>query len=218
MSLQNRVTPFGEIVATPACGLMMGNRGGRLHTKPRVLGRARWRSRQWICCRLAFKNRHRQVMAPNSYTELFFLDEATALAAGHRPCAECRRAEFNAFRRAWPGGTSGNIRAADMDTILHTQRWAVVGDTQRPKIHSADMPEGAMVAIAGHAWLVTRGGLRQWSISGYGEARDHGPDVKLLTPPATVAILRAGYQPGLHPSYGPIKTVKTNKSNKRNTP
>ena len=111
MPLQNRVTPEGEIIATPARGLMMGNRGGRLHRPDKTLTARRWTSRAWIACRLEFNNRHRRVMSPNSYTELFFLDEATALAAGHRPCFECRRQDFMAFAQIWAGVDDGSERA-----------------------------------------------------------------------------------------------------------
>ena len=122
MTLQNRVTPFGDIIATPARGLFMGNRGGRIHDAARRLGRRRWASTQWICCRLHFKDRHRSVWA-ESYTELFFLDEPTALAAGHRPCFECRRADAMAFAAAWARG-GARPKAADMDRVLHRERLA----------------------------------------------------------------------------------------------
>ena len=105
MTLQNRVTPFGEIIATPERGAYMGNRGGRIHHNDRQeLQTRRWASRQWITCLLEFKGRHRMVMQPNRYTELFFLDEVTAFAAGHRPCAECRRDDFSRFMTAWAIG------------------------------------------------------------------------------------------------------------------
>src|SRR5690242_19291681 len=103
MPLQNRVTPFGDLITTPARGLFMGNRGGRFHRDDRTLSGRRWTSRQWICCRLAFNDRRRQVWR-TGYTELFFLDEVTALAAGHRPCFECRRADARAFAAAFAEG------------------------------------------------------------------------------------------------------------------
>src|SRR5262249_48070514 len=101
MPLQNRVTPEGDIIATPHRGLMMGNRGGVVHLPDPTPGTRRWASRQWIACVLQFKGRQREVMQPNGYTELFFLDEATALAAGHRPCFECRRGEAEHFAELW---------------------------------------------------------------------------------------------------------------------
>ena len=125
MPLQNRVTPRGDIVATPARGTLTGNRG-ILHDAGRQLGAARWRHHRWICCRLDFKGRRRAVMAPGRYTELFFLDEATALAAGHRPCWECRREAFQDFQSAWrcAFGGADDVGAAAMDRILHRARVA----------------------------------------------------------------------------------------------
>src|SRR5262245_10377094 len=124
MPLQNRVTPTGEIIADPARGTLMGNRGGPLHRPDQTLGARRWVSKAWICCRLEFKGRRRQVMSPGKYTELFFLDEATALAAGHRPCFECRRAEAEQFARLWAKvhGAHDRARAGDMDRVLHAER------------------------------------------------------------------------------------------------
>src|SRR5579863_8394968 len=117
MPLQNRVDPGGAIISTPCRGTMMGNRGGPLHNDERVIVR-QFKTRQWIACVLEFKGRRRIVMSPNRYTELFFLDEAVALAAGHRPCAECRRERFNAFRNAW----TGSPRAPEIDLALHGAR------------------------------------------------------------------------------------------------
>src|SRR3954451_19856984 len=120
MALQNRVDPFGELIATSARGLLFGNRGGRFHRDPETLGNRRWASRQWICCVLAFKQRHRKVWR-NGYTELFFLDEVTALAAGHRPCFECRRKDAKAFAEYW-GRARGmeTPHAPDMDRVLQS--------------------------------------------------------------------------------------------------
>ncbi|MET0192678.1 MAG: hypothetical protein ABW200_04810, partial [Hyphomicrobiaceae bacterium] len=120
MPLQNRVTPAGEIIATPHRGLMMGNRGGCFHRPDQTLKARRWATRQWIACLLDFKGRRRQLMQPNRYTELFFLDEATALAAGHRPCFECRRASATCFAELWSKvqRLPKPSRATDMDTIL----------------------------------------------------------------------------------------------------
>ena len=100
MPLQNRVTPFGELVAVPARGTLFGNRGGRFHTDAKTLSARRWASRQWICCMLDFKGRQRDVWG-RFYTELFFLDEPTVLAAGHRPCFECRRKDAEKFAEQW---------------------------------------------------------------------------------------------------------------------
>src|SRR5690348_12070398 len=121
--LQNRVDPFGELFADPARGTLMGNRGGRFHTEARTLTARRWASRQWICCVLNFKNRRRDVWG-RFYTELFFLDEPTALAAGHRPCFECRRGDAVAFAECWreAGGFGARPSADQMDEVLHHER------------------------------------------------------------------------------------------------
>ncbi len=145
MPRRNRVTPFGEIVAAPERGTMMGNRG-ILHDSTGVILRP-WQVKRWLICVLEFKGRHRTVMAPNRYTELFFLDEATALSAGHRPCFECRRGRFLAFRDAWtagnhPSAESGSIRAAVMDERLHADRIGP-GRTRRTfRANIDDLPDG----------------------------------------------------------------------------
>lgn len=190
MPLQNRVTPFGEIVADPARGTMMGNRGGRLHDDERRLGRRRSVGRAWICCRLSFKDRRREVMAPRRYTELFFLDEATALAAGHRPCFECRRRDAVRFRDA-----CGAFSAYEIDRALEGERQG-----PKPETNVALLPDGAMVARDGAAWLVWRGALRRWSFAGYGGAQPAAGRAALLTPKTTVGALGRGYVPAVHPS------------------
>lgn len=191
--LPNRVDPFGELFATPARGSLLGNRGGRFHREDQTLGRRRWTNRQWICCVLEFKNRRRPVWGPG-YTELFFLDEPTALAAGHRPCFECRRAEAEAFRAAF--SSPSRISAPEMDEILDRER-RVEG---RKRVHSApiaSLPDFAFVARGGAAYLVRGGHLRRWSASGYGEAesRPARESVDVLTPPSIVKALAAGFLP-----------------------
>src|SRR5580765_2564976 len=123
MPLQSRVSPLGELFAAPARGTLMGNRGGRLHDAQRKLSARRWVNRAWICCKLTFNDRHRKVWG-NSYTELFFLDEVTAFAAGHRPCFECRRKEAEAFAGAWQQVFKllARPRAGEMDLVLHAER------------------------------------------------------------------------------------------------
>ena len=122
MALQNRVTPFGVLVAIPARGTMYGNRGGRFHRDDQTLGQRRWASRQWICCVLQFKNRHHPVWR-DRYTALFFLDEVTALAAGHRPCFECRRRDAKAFAEKWAQAKGSDMpRARQMDAVLQAER------------------------------------------------------------------------------------------------
>ena len=156
MPLQNRVDPFGELFADPARGLFMGNRGGRLHGDNRTLGRRRWVSRQWICCRLQFNNRHRRVWG-EGYTELFFLDEVTALAAGHRPCFECRRADAETFAECWRRACDLNARprAAQMDERLHAERLCGRAK-QRHRRPMADLPDGAMIAMEQGAYRGAR--------------------------------------------------------------
>lgn len=204
MPLQNRVTPEGEIIATPARGAMMGNRGGCLHGPDKRLGRRRWVTKQWICCELQFRGRHREVMAPRRYTELFFLDEATAFAAGHRPCFECRRADALDFARLWANaeGRAERAGAADMDAVLHAERLGPGGAKRVHNRRLADLPMGSIVRVAGQPHLVAGGELRRWTLDGYLPAAQVDPDtiVEVLTPPSVVALFRLGLQPRLHPT------------------
>ena len=169
MPLQNRVLPTGEIVADPGRGLMMGNRGC-LHGQGRELGVARWRSKLWICCVLDWRGRRRDPMPRGRWTALFFLDEATALAAGHRPCAYCRRADFLDFAGAWQAArrVGARPRAAEMDAVLHAER---VDPRRRKRTYqalAAGLPDGVLVRVDGRAGLLLAGQLRPWSSSGYG--------------------------------------------------
>ena len=205
MPLQNRVTPEGDIVAHPARGLMMGNRGGALHDTHRTLGRRRWVSRQWICCVLSFKDRQREVMAPRRYTELFFLDEATALAAGHRPCFECRRGDSLRFSTIWATvhGKSGRATAPEMDRVLHPDRVNAAGSKVTYVSPLAALPNGTFVRASGRPHLLWGAQLHPWSFEGYGPPVSTDFDeVEVLTPRSIVAILEGGYVPGLHPSLG----------------
>lgn len=165
MALQNRVAPTGEIVVEPERGTMLGNRGGCFHDEDRKLsGRRRWANNHWLVCVLDFKGRRREVMAPRRYTELFFLDEPTALAAGHRPCAECRRPDFDHFAALWhnhlsePADVAGSVatarqgrraKVAEMDRVLHAERWAARGGFRphpgTPRVPVGSLPVGAMV-------------------------------------------------------------------------
>src|SRR5436853_6144775 len=147
MALQNRVDPFGRLIATLARGTLFGNRGGHFHRDDPTLSKRRWASRQWICCVLSFKGRHREVWG-RGYTELFFLDEVTALAAGHRPCFECRRADAKAFAEKWAQGNGGAIpHAPEMDAVLHRQR--LIGRTQPHHWRNIDeLPDGIFITIA----------------------------------------------------------------------
>ena len=205
MPLQNRVTPFGEIVAHPARGGLMGNRG-ILHDDRRTLGAARWRHANWVTCVLAFKGRHRAVMSPRRYTELFFLDEAVALAAGHRPCAECRRADYNAFRAGWAAALGGEMPSAKaMDRVLHAARIERPGRRQHRHLAPIDkLPDGVFVVVPGNAaaWLVRGARLHPFAYDRYGDPVDRpaGLAVEVLTPRPTVAALAAGYRPAVHRS------------------
>ena len=202
--LQNRVLPTGEIVADPGRGLLMGNRGC-LHDRDRRLGVARWRSSHWICCTLTWKDVRREPMPPGRWTALFFLDEATALAAGHRPCAYCRRAAFNDFARSWhrAHGGADPPRAGAIDARLHAERVDPRTRHQRTRPALAgDLPDGVMVRRAGVVGLVREGRLQPWSFAGYDAPVAMSPRerVELLTPPATVAAIAAGYVVSWHPS------------------
>ena len=198
MPLQNRMTPAGEPIAIAARGLMMGNRGGRLHDVQRKLGKRRWASKQWICCKLEFNDRRRDVWG-DSYTEFFFLDEVTAFSAGHRPCFECRRREALVFAALFPGAR----RAAEMDEVLHAERLEGRGNRKRLHRHPLDeLPDGAMVVVAGAPFALCGGKLAQWTPRGYAATKRRVPGlaVDVLTPPSILAVLRAGYRPLWHPS------------------
>ncbi len=203
MPLQNRVRPDGEIVISPARGLLMGNRGGRLHDPAtRMLVRTQ-SSRQWIACVLEFKSRRRQVMG-DGYTELFFLDEVTALAAGHRPCFECRRRDALSFLSAWQSARAlaAPPPAPDMDRALSSERRARGGAKITWTARAGALPDGAMVRVDGDMFALRRGRLLPWSASGYGAAipLDLNIEVEVLTPPTIARILHAGYQPIWHAS------------------
>lgn len=205
MTLQNRVTPTGDIIVHPARGLFMGNRG-ILHDGARRLGAARWRHAHWIACLTEFGGRRRVPMTPGRYTELFFLDEAVALAAGHRPCAECRREDWRRFLAAWRDGIEDGVRgAADLDRTLHEARLLPRGRLQRRhEAEIAALPDGAFILAGQEPCLVRGDRLLPWSPGGYGAARRRpaAGTVTVLTPALVVATLRAGYAPLLHPSAG----------------
>jgi hypothetical protein len=202
MPLQNRVTPSGEIVSTPQRGLFTGNRGIIHDPATRTLLKRRWSSKAWITCVCEFRGRRRDVMGTRSWTELFFLDEATSFAAGHRPCFYCRRDDANAFRAAWEQGNGvSNVRAPEMDEVLHRER--LNGKTKR--LHALPMPiqalpDGAMMQADDHSYLIARGRPLLWSWGGYRDVGDTLRDAALLTPPSTLRAFVAGYRPVLHPS------------------
>jgi hypothetical protein len=202
MPLQNRVTATGDIIATPHRGLFTGNRGIIHDPATRTLLKKRWSSPAWITCLCEFRGWRRPVMGRRSWTELFFLDEATAFAAGHRPCFFCRRDDANRFRAAWEQGNSvKGVRAKEIDAVLHGERL----ERGKKRLHPLPMPmtrlpDGAMVQRGEQSFLIVHGRALQWSMAGYGEADDKTGDAMLLTPPSILRALAAGYRPVLHPS------------------
>ena len=207
MPLQNRVTPFSSIEAVACRGLVMGNRGC-LHDDKRVLRSQGWRTKSWIICRLTWKNTRRQLMTPRSWTELFFLDETVALAAGHRPCGYCRREAYRQFLACWASGTGWSQtrppRQPDLDARLHADR---IDPQRRQRRHDAQLdhlPDGCFVLLPNDPtpWLVHGARLSPWSHAGYGRSirRPAGITVSVITPASTVAALDAGYAPMVHPS------------------
>lgn len=222
MPLQNRVTPFGEIVAVASRGMFTGNRGIIHDPATKTLLSRRWSTHAWITCTCEFRGRRRDVMATRSWTELFFLDEATALAAGHRPCYYCRRTDANAFAAAWARGNGlEQVSAKQIDATLHRERL----DGKAKRLHPlacavGELPDGAMVADVKHddagardgrcigtAYLFTRGRLLRWSFEGYLPVdpevlASQATQFALLTPPSTLCALGAGYQSALHPTAG----------------
>ena len=207
MPLQNRVDPFGSIHAVSARGAMMGNRGGRIHDPAAKTINRKFASKRWIACVCEFRGRKRAVMG-NSYTELFFLDEVAALAAGHRPCAECRNADFKRFSNGWKQafGLADMPKADEMDAVLHRER-SVSGAGPQPldaRMISI-LPDGTMIARDGNAWAVRAGAALRWSFGGYGASNQlgaFGGNVSLLTPPGIVKVLKTGYQAAWHSSAG----------------
>jgi hypothetical protein len=203
MPHRNRVTPFGDPIQTDARGLLFGNRGVLHDDRGRIV--RPFQGRRWIACRLSFRDRHRELLQPGRYTELFFLDEATALAAGHRPCAECRREDFVRFRVAWAAARPGaSLRVDDIDRVLHEER---VGPDRRKRLHPAALgalPDGVMIAHGDAAWLIVDRSLLRWTPFEYTDRRaaEPGPTtrVDVVTPPSVVAVIAAGYTPALHPT------------------
>jgi hypothetical protein len=214
MPLQNRVDPFGQVVRTSARGSLMGNRGGCFHDADQELTRSRWKSRRWIACVLSFRGRWRPVMQPQRYTELFFLDEATALAAGHRPCAQCRWADFNRFKSAWllgnsQHGLSGHDSIDAIDLHLQHER---IDRRERKVIYRAvlgTLPSGTVIALdepTSAAHLVWGDRLYRWSFEGYLNPIALTPrrEVMVLTPISVVRAMTAGYEPWIHSSLSAV--------------
>jgi hypothetical protein len=212
MPKQNRVMPAGQLIATAARGTLLGNRGV-LHDEHGQIRRL-YQSKRWIYCQLSFKGRWRQVMTPNRYTELFFLDEATALAAGHRPCAECLRPCFNEFQRLWAEANPEVAGRAKppvnvIDGVLHKERVQFSRHPEKVTYTAplAALPSGTFIAfdLTDPAYLVLPDRLLSWTVAGYREpmARPAETRVQVLTPRSIVRTLAQGYVPTLHPSAMP---------------
>jgi hypothetical protein len=208
MPYQNRVTPFGQILAMPERGTMMGNRG-ILHDAGGQLKRE-WATKAWISCTLVLRPGRQPLpmMAPGHYTPLFFLDEATALAAGHRPCAECRRLAYNRFKSLWLQANADLVQQVNppiavIDAILHRERLTERRDKRVYQAPLADLPSGAFITLDDAAFLTWEGGLLRWSPGGYiGRiTKPRSTMVNILTPQSVVKTLAAGYIPEIHPSF-----------------
>ena len=205
MPRQNRVTPFSTIVADPARGTLTGNRGC-LHDGRQTI-RRQFQGTRWITCLLEFKGRKRTLMTPGHYTELFFLDEATALAAGHRPCAECQRERFTRFRNLWAAANpelaaTFHPSVTVMDAAIHRERTAPIADDDRLCHSIENLPDGVFVTDDERtAYLIVQGGLLRWTPAGY--ERPTAPleyPVRILTPASVIRTLAAGYAAAIHPS------------------
>jgi hypothetical protein len=216
MPLQNRVDPFGDIHAAPDRGMFTGNRGIIHDPATKTLLKKRWSTKAWIICECEFKGKHREVMGARNnprggvgWTELFFLDEVTALAAGHRPCFYCRRAAATDFiARFGQAFGIADPKAPELDSRLHAERLASSGQLLDVRSREFDdLPDGVMVFHDERPFAKRDGELRAWTFRGWGDAWDFFElsmsDVWLITPPATVAVLRGGYRPVWHPSIGP---------------
>ncbi|WP_157016923.1 hypothetical protein [Mesorhizobium xinjiangense] len=211
MPLQNRVDPFGEIHAVAARGLFTGNRGVIHDPATKTLLKRRWTTKAWIICACSFKGMRRDVMGRNApsgragWTELFFLDEVTALAAGHRPCFYCRRDAARNFAQAFAAGLDlQSATAPQMDALLHRQRLAATGHAPDAAPSLATLPDGAMIAVNDAPFAIRSGTALPWRFSGYGAPLPLAELARetpvLLTPQATICALRAGYSPMWHSS------------------
>jgi hypothetical protein len=198
--MQNRVNPFGQIIETKARGAWMGNRG-RIHNERKEIG-CPYKLPAWLICKLSFHGRKRQIMAANSYTELFFLDEATAFAAGHRPCFECRREDFNRFKKLWIEGNSeykfsGKTSIREIDKILHAERINKDGTKKMYREDLNNLPDGTLISFEEKAYLLFKKHLYLWTPYGYQKQYPiAGKDkVNVLTPLSIVNTFHAGYVP-----------------------
>lgn len=206
MPLQNRVTPTGRLEAVPARGAWTGNRGIIHNERREVI--AQWRSKAWITCLLDYQGRRRAVFSPHTWSELFFLDEATAFAAGHRPCAYCRRPRYREFKEAWCRANPGLVDAprplaTQIDACLHAERVGPGREKRMWRERFDELPAGSFVLRNGTPCLLWNDRLLPWSHEGYGRPLpepDKGEEVAVLTPPSVVAMFRAGFSPQVHES------------------
>lgn len=203
--LQNRLTPLGEIVAIPQRGLLMGNRGC-LHGDDGII-RHRWKGKRWITCSLEYKNNRVPLRSSGRYTPLFFKDEVSALAVGHRPCAQCRREQYNAFAAAVErskGLNPGSLRADDLDDWLHRERTDKLGDRQRlNNARQADLPSGTIFIKEGAIFEVENSEPIAWEWDGYRCGTDL-PGIIPVTPPTIIEAIRAGYRPAVREQRGEL--------------
>jgi hypothetical protein len=198
--LQNRVNPFGDIIKTPERGKWLGNRGV-IHNEDKEIVRT-YKVKAWISCELEFRGRHREVMMPNRWTELFFFDEATAFSAGHRPCFQCRYKAHIHFKEMWLKGNpqysfTMKTPVADIDAIIQRERMAPDKTKQTYEANLKELPDGAFVIFDNEPHLVKAGKLHKWSPAGYGKPANF-PEVEkitVLTPPSIVNAFSAGYVP-----------------------
>lgn len=206
MPLQNRVDPWGRFHAVNAHGALMGNRGV-LHNEQKQIV-APWRGKAWLTCKIEFQGIRRKQFGSGTYSELFFMDEATAFAAGHRPCADCRRDRFNEFKAAWVASNrdllpTARPTMAQIDNVIHSERASKDGDKITFETPLKDLPQGVMVEVSGVALLVWRGALLPWSFDGYASSNDALPPssiVRVLTPGPVVQVFASGFTPDVHPS------------------
>jgi hypothetical protein len=199
MARQNRVTPYGELIAVADRGMFWGNRGVLVNGEGKLARYARGRT--WAICLLEYKGIRRQQWTPGRLTELYFLDEATGLAAGHRPCGECRYRDYQAFKRAWAAWSGSMPGVFEIDGRLHGDRLVRTGVRRSYQAPLSGLPSGVMVDLDGSAFLVYGGRLLAWTPGGYVYRPVQAPSsVTVITPRATVATLTAGYRPVIHPS------------------
>ena len=206
MPLRNRVDPWGRLHAVEARGTLLGNRGILHNAQKEIV--TQWKGKGWVTCRLQFEGRKREVFSARSYSELFFLDEATAFSAGHRPCATCRRERYNEFKSAWVKANPGLVRSAnppivEIDKVMHAERALRGGGKVTFDAPLGDLPPGTFVELGGEAVLVWRGGFLRWSFAGYnGAPLPSAPStpVRVLTPISIVHVFRSGFVPTVHVS------------------